>query len=356
MAERQRSRVHGVVLAGAYPTGGTLLDDLAPRPLLPVAQRPLIAYSLRWMKTGGVPSVTVCANSAARAVRSEIAGTDADMPVDYLEDWTPRGAAGCVRDAGVRTDADTFVIADGTAVPVIDLNALLAAHRASEAAATIVAGADGGGRLRPTGFYVFERRAFQFIPEEGYYDIKEKLIPRLHKAGEHVSTYMATEVAPRPVNADGYLALNHWVIERASAHLSSTAGFLTIGESFVHKTAIVDPTARLLGPVLVGPRVSIGADVTLVGPVSVGPGTTVEGGAVVSRSVVWSGCSVGADAFVDRSMLADGARVASHSLVVSAGKADERRAPTHGRALLRAGNALLAPLASVLRPGLSAER
>ena len=197
------------------------------------------------------------------------------MRVDYLEDWSPRGAAGCVRDAGIKTDADTFVVADGTSVPVVDLEELLEAHQASGAAVTVVVGADAAGRLRPSGVYVFDRRSFDFIPEDGFQDIKEKLIPRLYGAGEQVSTHMARAVAPRVVNTDTYLALNQWVVERVSRDLDPADGFRASGDTVVHESAAVDRSARLLGPVLLGPRVSVQAGATIVGPVSIGPGTTV---------------------------------------------------------------------------------
>ena len=169
------------------------------------------------MKGGGLSRATICANSEARAVRAHLNGSAIDMRVDYLEDWSPRGAAGCVRDAGIKTDADTFVVADGTSVPVVDLEELLEAHQAAGAALTVVVGADAAGRLRPSGVYVFDRWSFDFIPEDGFQDIKEKLIPRLYGAGEHVSTHMARAVAPRVVNTDTYLALNQWAVERALA-------------------------------------------------------------------------------------------------------------------------------------------
>ena len=247
------------------------------------------------------------------------------MRVDYLEDWSPRGAAGCVRDAGARTGASTFVVADGTAVPVVDLGELLESHRAAGAAITAVVGADSAGRLRPSGIYVFDRRSFDFIPEEGFQDIKEKLIPRLYGAGEHVSTHIARLVAPRVVNTETYLALNQWALEHAACHLDPADGFRTSGEAVLHETASVEPGARLLGPVLLGPRVSVRSGATVVGPASLGPGTTVGRGAVVSRSVAWSGCVVGEGAFVDRCMMADGASVEARKSVFSEVRVADRR-------------------------------
>lgn len=348
MAENGSPAVHGIVLAGAYPRGQSALDDMAPRPLLPVAQRPLVTYSLRWMRGGGIASATICANSAARAIRTGLGRSAFDMRLDYLEDWSPRGAAGCVRDAGERTNAGTFVVADGTAVPILDIDELLEAHHASEAAMTVVVGADAAGRLRPTGVYVFARRTFGFIPEDGFQDIKEKLIPRLYAAGEQVSTHMASAVAPRVVNVDSYLALNQWAIERASRHAGGTDGFQASGEALVHYSASVDPSARLLGPVLVGPRASVRAGATLVGPVSIGQDSTVGDGAVVSRSVVWSGCVVGERALVDRCMLGDHARIESQKVIFSAVRLHDR--PDRSSTLPRPARALWAPLAAALRP------
>jgi NDP-sugar pyrophosphorylase family protein len=315
-------RAHGIVLAGAYPGGRSVLDRLAPRPLLPVAEQPLITYALRWMAAEGLRGATICANTAARVIRARLGGTACGLRLDYLEDWSPRGAAGCVRDAGLATDATTFVVADGTAVPVVNLGELLEAHRASRAAITVVAGADRAGRLRPSGVYVFDCRALLHVPEDGFQDIKEKLIPRLHAAGEAVSTHMAERVAPRVVNADTYLALNDWAVERTSRRREAPEGFRNLGEAVLHMSAFVDPTARLLGPVVLGPRVSVQAGATFVGPVSVGQGTEVGRGAVVSRSVIWSECLIGSRSFVDRSMLGNRAVVEPGKAVLHAMRVD----------------------------------
>lgn len=348
MEDNAVPRAHGVVLAGAYPGSHCGLDRLVPRPLLPVAQQPLVTYALRWMAGGGLRGATICANSAARAIRSSLDSSAFGLRLDYLEDWSPRGAAGCVRDAGIKTDADTFVVADGTSVPVVGLAALLSDHRLSQAAITVVVSADSAGRLRPSGVYVFNRRVFTYIPEDGFQDIKERLIPLLYRAGEAVSTHMSRAGAPRVVNADTYLALNHWVVERTSRHRESPDGFRSSGETVLHDSTTVDPTARLLGPVLLGPGVSVRAGATLVGPVSIGSGTTVGRDAVVSRSVVWSDCVLGDRSFVDRAMLADRTSVEAGGSVISAMRTGGRREPA--RRARRSARAPWAPLVTALRP------
>jgi NDP-sugar pyrophosphorylase family protein len=275
------------------------------------------------------------------------------LDIDYLEDWSPRGAAGCVRDAGIRTDAESFVVADGTAVPVVDLVELLAGHRASGAVVTIVASTDSTGRLRPSGVYVFDRRALAFIPEEGFQDIKEKLLPSLYQAGEQVATHMARGVAPRVVNVSTYLALDQWAVEQVSLRGESRESFRGAGDALVHESAEVDPDVRLLGPVMLGPGVVVRAGATLVGPLSIGSGTIVGEGAVVSRSVVWSKCLVGDGAFVDRSMLANGARVGIRRSVVSEVKVGDRseelREPRSNRPSRAVWGSLLSALSLATR-------
>ena len=77
---------------------------------MPVAQQPLILYVLRWLGDAGIADVTVCANSSTRAVREQLAnGASLDLALKYYEDHTPRGAAGCARDAALGETADTFV-------------------------------------------------------------------------------------------------------------------------------------------------------------------------------------------------------------------------------------------------------
>jgi NDP-sugar pyrophosphorylase family protein len=165
-----------------------------------------------------------------------------------------------------------------------------------------------------------------------------------------VSTQMAQAVAPRVVNADTYLALNQWAIERAAHQVGSSDGFHVSGEAVVHESAVVLPSARLLGPVLVGPRASVQSGATLVGPVSIGPGTSAGRGAVISRSVLWSGCVVGEGAFVDRCMLADGARIEPHKSVFSAVRTAGREEGSHERGARRSARTIWNPFVAAHRP------
>ena len=320
----------GVVLAGTYSWREAPLERLLPRPLLPVAGSPLISYSLRWLRAGGIDNATIC--SSSRRVQTHVGdGKSLTMGITYYEDLTPRGAAGCVRDAAIERDAQTLVVVDGTAIPAVDLDQLLAAHVLSGAAMSVVGHRDPGTNtqgyrpLTPAGIYVLDRRVLDFIPEKGFQDIKETLIPRLHQAGERVLSYAGRGACPRIINPETYLAVNHWMIEEIASR-SACASDRRGLHGVIHPDAKVDSRATLVGPVLVGPGAIVEADTTLVGPSIVGAHTRVGRGALVSRSVVWSRCDIGQQAVVDRCLLGDDTRVAAGSNLVSMLKVESERA------------------------------
>ncbi|HNQ21955.1 MAG TPA: NDP-sugar synthase [Phycisphaerae bacterium] len=305
--------VQAIILAGVHAWGSCALEKAAPRPLLPVATRPVIEHIVGWLCDAGITRATVCGNSDSAVLRAHLGtGEKQGIAVDYCEDVMPRGPAGCARDAALASTARTFVVVDGTLIPDVDLTRLLAVHSGSSAAATVVVtSAHSSGRVpAPTGLYVFSRAALAEVRPNGYQDIKEVLLPALHRRGVPVSTHaVAAGALVRVTDARSYLAVDAAVVSRLTHRPGTVPGFVRIGEALVASSARVDPTAQLLGPVVVGPDVQVRAGALVVGPASIGAGCIVAGQAVVSRSALWSRVSVGQGAFVDRCVLTDGASV-----------------------------------------------
>jgi NDP-sugar pyrophosphorylase family protein len=305
----------GIVLVGTHPWTQSSFDRLVSRPLLPVAHRPLMWYALSWLRDGGIQDVSVCANRETQILESRLhRHVPAGICVSYHEDAMPRGAAGAVRDAVAATDAEIFVVADGTAIPNVDISDLLRAHRDSQAAATVVVHGEASGSGQaiqvPTGIYVFNRSVLDFVPSTGFSDIKENLIPLLHRTGIRVTPYVVPNASPRVLDAATYLAVNEWMVEHLVAAPIEPDGYVRSGGCLVHREATVAPGAVLVGPVLVGPGAQIEAGAVIVGPSSVGREATIEAGALISRSAVWRRCVIQDNAVIDRCIVGDDAIVA----------------------------------------------
>jgi mannose-1-phosphate guanylyltransferase len=318
MAGRPGDSVRGIVLAGVHRWSDSSFEMAVPRPLVPIGHVPLICYVLSWLGAAGVKRATVCANGDSRRIRTTLGdGGGLTVDLDYYEDWTPRGPAGCVRDAAQHGPADLFVVADSTIIPQIDLGRLLQTHRERDAAVTVVTAWNEGlarsSAAAPVGVYVFSAGALPHIPAAGYQDIKEVLIPLLVARGRKVETYAAEGPCPRVTDTHSYLAVNEWLLEQAAAQacLSQNGGFGDSGNArpLVDPAAQVSREATLIGPVLISPGAVVERGAIIVGPASIGRDCHVFSGAVVSRSVLWERCAVGVQAMVDQSLLIQGTQI-----------------------------------------------
>ena len=311
------NRTMGVVLAGTHPWTRSAFDRLPPRPLLPIAHRPLLSYSLSWLRDGGISYAVVSANRETRVLESRLHHHVPDgLIVAYRRDDMPRGAAGALKDAIAGTDAQTFIVADGTSIPNIDLRDVLAAHRAARAVATIVSYTEAAGQGRraiqiPSGIYVFEREALASVPERGFHDIKENLIPQLYRAKARIEAVTVASPTPRVLDAASYRAVNEWAIEQLAASQQLPSGYVATGSCIHHRDATIARDATFVGPVLVGPGARIESRAVVVGPTSIGRDVVVRADAFVSRSAVWR------RSVIDQHVVADGCIVADDTFVAA---------------------------------------
>lgn len=338
---RARATAEAIVLCGGHWRRHAFAPSV-PRPLLPIAQVPLIVRTLDALVESDFTRANVCTNVASRQIEARLLAGLHGLDATVREDLTPRGPAGCVRDAALHSDADAFLVIEGSVVVTLDLGRLLSHHRTTGAAVTIVVqpadpGAPGTRGDLPAGIYVFNRSVVDVIPTAGFYDIKESLIPRLHRAGEPTAIYEAESWCPRVLDAQSYHSANQWMICDAVRPSSPHAPFRDGQphkrnvDALVHPTARVDDGALLVGPVLVGPGVEIMRGATVVGPVSLGRDSVVQQGALVSRSVLWDRATVGRDAVVDRCVLADDVTIEPAAQVVEAVRVPLARRAMWGR-------------------------
>jgi NDP-sugar pyrophosphorylase family protein len=306
-----------IILAGVHWGRDSVLERALPRPLLPIANRPLIEHILNWLYEGGVGSVSVCANSDTRMIRRYLGNGEPQKPaIHYYEDHMPRGPAGCVRDAALEREYDTLIVIDGTIIPqTVDLQHLLEAHAQSDAAMTVVVTSpdQGAGKngacLAPVGIYIFTRSVLEHIAADGYQDIKETLIPHLYKEDELVGMYRVEDHVPQVRDTASCLAANLWLAEHTIEKGLNLKGYRRVADALVHESARVDGKALLVGPMLIGPCSMVERGATVIGPTIIGASCRISQGALVCRSVLWDGAQIERDRILDRCIFTNHAKV-----------------------------------------------
>jgi NDP-sugar pyrophosphorylase family protein len=188
--------MEALLLAGGR---GERLGEVAkgrPKPLVEVAGRPLAAYTVARLGRAGVERVVVaCASGQEPLFEAELAGLGPEIVA--VGEPEPLGRGGGLRLAATfREESGPVLAANGDELLDVDVDALLARHRARDAAATVVV-----APLRSP-FGVIELAgddricAFREAPtlplwvNAGMYVLGEEALARLPERGDHeVSTF-----------------------------------------------------------------------------------------------------------------------------------------------------------------------
>ena len=283
----------GVILAGTHTWQNGGFEMLLPRPLAPVVNVPLILHILHWLRAAGIRTAIICVNRGGQALRGLLGdGRFIDMDLYYHEDRMPRGPAGCARDAAQPFPAGHYVVVEANMIPSVALKGLLARHQQESAEGTIAVGPVAGTRpgvsaQRPSGVYVFGRRAMLCSSRNGYEDLKEGLIPRLYKQNMHVATVQTPYQGPRCQDIGSYIELNLWTLARMRANRSANGRSAWQGDTLIESTAQVATGARIEGPCLIGRGTKVEDGAIIICPTVIGRDCRIAAGSVVRRSVLW---------------------------------------------------------------------
>ncbi len=125
-------------MAGGEGTRLRPMTANQPKPLLPVANRPIMEYVLRLLKRHGFGDTIVTTAFLASLVRNYFGdGEDFGMRLQYATEEMPLGTAGSVKNAEDALRDEQFVVISGDALTDIDLSAMVRSHKKNGALVTI---------------------------------------------------------------------------------------------------------------------------------------------------------------------------------------------------------------------------
>ena len=296
-----------IILAAGFGTRLGGLSDERPKPLLPVADVALIRYAIALLVGHGVRDIVINLHHRGELIVDELGdGASLGARIVYSrEDGGILGTGGGIRRALPLLGDETFLVVNGKILIDLDLDALLAQHRSSGAAATLVvrpdpearrwgaidAPADGGairgllgdGDFMFTGIHAIEPALVARLPDDGAERciVRQGYVPWL-RDGVPLGAFVQHGYFMEHSTPERYLAGNVNVLRGVATVRHPPAPLVG-----VDPTAVVDPTARIVEPVRVGPRARIGAN-AVVGPDAViGTDAEVAAGITVERSIVW---------------------------------------------------------------------
>ena len=337
-----------VILVGGEGTRLRPLTSTIPKPVVPLVDRPFIAYMLEWLRLHGIEDVIMSCGFLATSVRNVLGdGSAFGIRLRFVEEPDPRGTAGALKFAESMLD-ERFLMLNGDVLTDIDLTAQIAQHERTGARATLAlvpvedptayglvrltpehaveefvekpssdqlegirAGDQVGGQrplhtyanLISAGAYVLERDVLELVAPDRSVSIEREVWPRLIGNGLYgfpTESYWLDIGTP-----ERYLKGTFDIIE-GKVH---TAVGERLGSDYMALAPDVQVQGRAVPPAVLerGVRVAEGAQVGSL--VVLGQGVTIGAGATVDRAVVMNGTEIGPGCTLRDCIVAAGCRI-----------------------------------------------
>src|SRR5207302_3675402 len=126
-----------VLMAGGEGTRLRPLTSNAPKPMMPLANRPMMEHIVRLLKEHGFDDIVVTLAFQPQSIRTYFGdGSELGVRMVYATEESPLGTAGSVHNA-MDELSETFLVISGDVLTDIDLSEIVRFHTERKAMATI---------------------------------------------------------------------------------------------------------------------------------------------------------------------------------------------------------------------------
>jgi len=308
-----------VVMAGGQGTRLRPLTSNHPKPMVTVANKPLMEHIIELCKKHSLEDIVVTLQFLPMLITSHFAdGSAWGVNMSYVTEETPLGTAGSVRNARAQLD-DTFLVISGDALTDIDLTDAVRFHKERGAMVTIVLKkvpdplefglviTDADGRIQRflekpgwgevfsdtinTGIYIIEPEALNLVPGDRPYDFSKELFPELLASGAPLYGYVAEGYWCDVGTLEQYLSVHRDILDGLVD--VKIPGHRLENNVWVGDGVEIEDSAIVSGPVLLGNHVKVEAGTKLREYTVLGNNVVVKRENFIHRSVIMDNTYIG---------------------------------------------------------------
>ncbi|HLH28130.1 MAG TPA: sugar phosphate nucleotidyltransferase, partial [Acidimicrobiales bacterium] len=321
-----------VIMAGGEGTRLRPLTSNQPKPMLPMANIPMMEHVVNLLRRHGFEDIVVTVAFMANAIRTYFGdGSEFGVRMVYATEPTPLGTAGSVLNAREELE-ERFLVISGDVLTDIDLSQVVEFHAKREGIATlalkavdnplefgiVITGEDGAivrflekptwGQVFSdtinTGIYVLEPEIFDFIPEGRSVDFSGDSFPAALAAKQSLYGYVADGYWEDVGTLEAYLKAHQDILDQRVQ--VDVGGFQLRPGVWLGKGAEIDPSVTIDGPAVIGDNCIVGADANLGSYCTLGRNVRIGDNAVLERSVVHDNSYLGSGVRIDGCVLGRG--------------------------------------------------
>ncbi|MDD4237318.1 MAG: mannose-1-phosphate guanyltransferase [Desulfotomaculaceae bacterium] len=322
-----------IIMAGGEGSRLRPLTCGRPKPMVPVLNRPIMSHIVDLLKDHGFNNIGVTLQYQPEVIKDYFGnGSEYGVNLRYFVEETPLGTAGSVKNAGGFLD-QTFLVISGDAMTDLELSKALEFHRKQGAMATLVLTrvecpleygvviTSDNGRItqfleKPgwgevfsdtvnTGIYVLEPEVLDYFAPGQKFDFSKDLFPLLLREKKPLFGLVLPGYWCDVGNLQQYQEAQYDAL--AGKARIKIPGTEIAPQVWVEEGALIDPSAKVRGPVLIGANCQLGAETRIEPFTILGQGSLVQERATIKRSILWNNVYVGPGASLRGAVL--GSRV-----------------------------------------------
>jgi NDP-sugar pyrophosphorylase family protein len=319
-------------MAAGYGTRLEPLTLAVPKPLVLIANKPIIQHNLELLSFYGIAEVTANLHYYPEQIQNCLGnGENFEVKLRYSYEEELLGTAGGVWRMGrvINDIRETFLVLSSDALTDTNLAKLIAFHRKKKALVTVGLSpvedpsdfgvvvlddeqkimafqekpqkTEAQSKLANAGFYVMEPEILDLIPADTFYDFGKQLFPLLVERNEKLYGYQMNEYWSDVGNLDHYRQANFDALsEKVKVKI---VGRQIAKNRWIGKGTKVADGAEISGKIAVGSNCHIGKNVKLKGNNLIGGFSIIEDGAELENTILWPNTYVGKRARVKDSIL-----------------------------------------------------
>ncbi len=306
-----------VIMAGGFGTRLRPLTMTIPKPMVPIINIPMMEHIVNLLKNHGITDIVSLLYFQPEKITDYFEnGAKYGINMNYVQAQADYGTAGSVKNAHEYLD-ERFIIISGDVLTDFDLEEAIKFHEEKKSKATLlltrverplqygIVMTDEDGKItrfleKPswgqvfsdtinTGIYILEPEVLDLIPYQEDFDFSKDLFPMMLSKGMPLYGYINEGYWKDVGNLTEYQAGQ---ADALAGKLNLSVSGYNIGESKVHETAVIDPSARLEGNNVIGKDARI-HDQAIIRNSIIGDYATIGRGTILTNVTLWDNVTIG---------------------------------------------------------------
>ncbi len=328
-----------VVLAGGFGTRIKPLTYSLPKPMLPLAGKPILEHVVDFLKNHEITDLIFLLYFQPEVIKNYFGdGSAFGVRISYAIPSEDYGTAGAVKFASEHLKGDEpFLVTSGDLLTDVDLRSLVEFHKNKNAMVTIgltsvtdplqfgIIITDNNGKVvkfleKPgwgevfsdsinAGIYVMDPAVFDYIPGKQPFDFSHDLFPRLLSEEKPIFGFSLRGYWRDVGDATSYLQANMDILAGRARVKGSGKRLDIVGKDiWLGSDADIAQDVELQGTVIIGDGVKVKGKAQIKDSI-IGDHSIVDYNSRVTNSILWNDAHIGENSDIEGSVICSNVRI-----------------------------------------------